>query len=95
MALIIDLKVVVQSGKHELVVDKSGSLKCFVKAEPQDGKANKEVIEILAQLVGVPKKSVEIVQGLTNRKKRIAIETSINFESFMMLVTGGVQKKIF
>lgn len=87
--------MVVQSGKHELVVDKSGGLKCFVKAAPEDGKANKEVIEIISQLVGVPKKSVEILQGLTNRKKRIVIETPIDFEKFMMLVVGGVQKKIF
>ncbi len=94
MALIIDLKVVVQSGKHQLVVDKSGSLKCFVKAAPEDGKANKEVIEIIAQLVGVSKKSIEILQGLTSRKKRIAIQTSMDLESFMMLV-GDVQKKIF
>ncbi|HSW77165.1 MAG TPA: DUF167 domain-containing protein, partial [Candidatus Saccharimonadales bacterium] len=67
MALIIQLKVVPQSGKHTLCLDKSGILKCFVKAAAQDGKANKEVIEVVSNVLNLPKKSIEIVSGLTSR----------------------------
>jgi uncharacterized protein len=95
MALIIDLKVVTQSGKSILILDKSGILKCYVKAAPEEGKANCEVVQIIADFAGVPKKSVEIIQGLTSRKKRLAIETSMNYEQFLLKLNGGVQKNIF
>ena len=95
MALVIDIKVVAQSGKSSLVLDKSGILKCFVKAAPEDGKANREVVEILADIVGVTKKSVEIIGGLTSRKKRLAIETSMSYDQLLLKLSGGIQKKIF
>lgn len=95
VALIIELKVVPQSGKLMLILDKAGMLKAFVKAAPQDGKANKELIELIAHAAGVTKKSVEIVNGLTNRKKKIAIDTNLNYEQFLLKLTGNVQKTIF
>lgn len=95
MALIIDIKVVTQSGKSVLMLDKSGTLKCFVKAVPEDGKANRELIQVVADVCKVTKKSVEIVSGLTSRKKRLAIDTPMNYEQFLLKLTGEFQKKIF
>ena len=95
MALIIDIKVVVQSGKQELSMDKSGILKCFIKSAPEDGKANREVVQVIADFIGVPKKSVEIIQGLTNRKKRLAIQTGLTYDQFLVKLGCDVQKKIF
>lgn len=96
VALIIDLKVVVQSGKSSVILDKSGMLKAFLKAAPEDGKANKELINLIAEFVGVSKKSVEIISGLTSRKKRLAIDTDLNYEQFLLkLGYLGVQKKFF
>lgn len=95
MALIIDVKVVPQSGKSILIIDKSGSLKCFVKATPEDGKANRELITIVANICKVTKKSVDIISGLTSRKKKMAIETAINYEQFLLQLTGEFQKKMF
>lgn len=95
MALIIDLKVVPQSGKSMLILDKSGMLKCFVKAAPEDGKANREVVQIIADLCEVAKNSVEIIQGLTSRKKRLIIETEMSHEQLLLKLSGEFQKKIF
>ena len=95
MALIIDLKVVTQSGKQSLIVDKSGMLKCFVKSAPEDGKANREVIEIVSNMLKITKKSIEIIQGLTSRKKRLAIQTNLNYDEFIIKLSGSVQKKLF
>lgn len=78
-----------------LVLDKSGMLKCFVKAAPEDGKANREVIQIIADCCKISKKQVEIIQGLTSRKKRLVIETEMNYEQLLCKLNGGVQKKIF
>ena len=95
MSLIIELKVVPQSGKLKLILDKSGMLKAFVKAAPQDGKANKELTELIAKIAGVTKKSVEIIGGLTSRKKKLVIATSMNYEQFLLKLGSDVQKKIF
>jgi hypothetical protein len=38
-----------------------------------EGKANKAVIELLAEKLGVPKREIEIVSGKTGRLKTIRI----------------------
>jgi uncharacterized protein len=95
MALIIELKVVPQSGQKKFVLDKSGMLKCFLTAAPEDGKANKEIIAMLSDACDVPKKSIEIIAGLTSRKKRIAIDSNMTYEQFLHQIGLGLQKKIF
>ncbi len=95
MALIIEIKVVTQSGKHNLCLDKTGALKCFVKAAPEDGKANREVIDIVSKAAGVTKKSVEIISGLTSRKKKLAIQVDLTYEQFLIKIGCSVQKKMF
>ena len=46
-----------------------GSLKVAVNAPPQEGKANKAVIEVLADYYSVPKSSIRIVMGQKGKKK--------------------------
>lgn len=55
-------------GKHD------GALKIKVKAPPVDGKANKEIIEYLSELLSLPKKSISISHGETGRHKLIEID---------------------
>jgi uncharacterized protein (TIGR00251 family) len=45
-----------------------------VNAPPVDGAANAAVIEVLAAALGVPKRSVSIVSGLTSRSKVVEVE---------------------
>ncbi|MBP7854603.1 DUF167 domain-containing protein [Candidatus Babeliales bacterium] len=95
MALIIEIKAVPQSGRKKLMLDKSGILKCFITAAPEDGKANKEIIDFLATSCNIPKKSIEIIAGLTSRKKKIAINTTMTYEQFLQKFGIGSQKTIF
>jgi uncharacterized protein (TIGR00251 family) len=46
-------------------------LKLSVRAAPEHGKANAEVIEVLAALLGLPRKQVHVVAGATSRHKRV------------------------
>ncbi|EMR64465.1 putative duf167 domain protein [Eutypa lata UCREL1] len=46
-----------------------------VAAQPQDGKSNKAVIEVLSDTLGIPKSDLQIVQGTKNRDKTIGIST--------------------
>jgi hypothetical protein len=46
-----------------------------VKEKPQEGKANKAVIKILAEYFGVPQSQVVLLKGQTSREKIYEIKT--------------------
>lgn len=50
------------------------SYKVYVTASPEDGKANKKVIELLADYFKVAKAQVKIIKGEVSRNKIIEIE---------------------
>jgi uncharacterized protein len=50
------------------------SYKLDLKAPPVDGKANEECLRFLAELIGVPRSAVRIVQGAAGRMKVVEIE---------------------
>lgn len=56
------------------MADESGELfVARIKSAPVDGKANKEMLELVADYFGVPKSSVSIAHGKTNRTKVVDI----------------------
>lgn len=70
------LRVKVQPKSRESAIGDvmdDGTLKVRVKAAPEKGKANKEVIKVLAKKYGVRKSEVEIVSGKTDQIKLIKI----------------------
>lgn len=61
------------ASKSEVIGPFENSLKIKIKAPPVDGKANKEVIEFLSDLLDVPKKNISILRGDSSRKKCVEI----------------------
>ncbi|TSC78570.1 MAG: hypothetical protein G01um101429_746 [Parcubacteria group bacterium Gr01-1014_29] len=57
------------------VEENNGVLEVRVHAAPSDGKANEEMIELLADYFEVAKSAIELVQGHTSRKKIVEIRT--------------------
>lgn len=51
-----------------------GVLKISVTAVPEDGKANKAVIALLAKRLKLPKSAIEIASGETSRHKTLLID---------------------
>ena len=49
-------------------------LKARVRAAPEDGKANKALVEVLAKTLKLPKSSISFQSGETSRKKILRIE---------------------
>ena len=49
-------------------------LKARVRAVPEDGKANKALIELVARHFGIAKSAVRLISGETSRKKILRIE---------------------
>jgi uncharacterized protein (TIGR00251 family) len=68
------VKVTPNAGRNEIVGLKAGVLHIKVATPPEKGKANKELIDLLAKNLGISKSSVLVVKGQTSRHKTIAIK---------------------
>jgi uncharacterized protein (TIGR00251 family) len=75
------LKVYVQPGaSHSGLVGLYGDpprIKIKVKAPPQDGEANLEIMQFLANFFEISKSKVEIIRGLTSRRKDLLIDLPV------------------
>lgn len=49
------------------------ALKVRVAAPPVEGRANEELIALLAGALGVPRKSVTVVKGGASRRKTVSV----------------------
>lgn len=72
MQKIVKVKPNSQQQKIEELAD--GSLIVHLKSPPIDGKANEELIKLLAKKFDVPKSSITIKSGVTSRNKLIIID---------------------
>jgi uncharacterized protein len=88
MPLIIDIKVVPNAGKAAFKIDKGGQLKCYLKNPAEQGKANKELIKLLAKSLKIAPNNIVIITGKTSRKKRIRIDQEITLA--MLLAALGI-----
>ena len=70
------VKVKPNSRKQNIEESTDGSLTIHLKSPPVDGKANKELIELLAKKFDVPKSQIRIKSGLSSRTKLIQIDTN-------------------
>ncbi len=62
----IEIVVKTNMPKTKIISEKDGILKIDVKALPEHGKANLEIVKFFSKL---SKKEVKIVKGLTSKKK--------------------------
>jgi hypothetical protein len=70
----IRIKVIPKSSKTELAgYLPDGTWKVKVAAAPEKGKANRELVEFVAEKLGVAKSRVRIVSGETAQLKRIRV----------------------
>jgi uncharacterized protein (TIGR00251 family) len=69
----ISLRVHSNAPKNEVVGFAGGVLKVKIAAPPVKGKANRELIVFLSQLLGVSRGALTIIQGHTSTSKIITI----------------------
>jgi len=70
---LIQLKVVPGSSRDRVMGMLGDRLKVAVSAPPEDGKANKSVCALLAGILGVSAKSLEVTAGHTNPRKTVRV----------------------
>lgn len=64
---------VVPGAKVERVAIENSVLKIWVRTAPEDGKANKAVVALLARILSLPNSHIQIVKGQTSRDKRVQL----------------------
>lgn len=69
----ITVKVVPRAKKRDIRKQPDGSYKIKVLSPPIDGRANKEVIDIIAREYGVKPSKVKIISGEKAREKVVEV----------------------
>ncbi|BAY88659.1 MULTISPECIES: DUF167 domain-containing protein [unclassified Tolypothrix] len=69
------VKVKPNSKQQKIEEQADGSLNVHLKSPPVDGKANEELIKLLAEKFNVPKSYIRIKSGATSRQKFVEIDT--------------------
>lgn len=68
------LRITPRASRNEIVgMLNDGTIKIHIAAPPVDDAANKELVEYLAEVLGVPKSRVEIVAGANGRDKLVSV----------------------
>lgn len=69
----IRIKLIPRSSRNEIVGEENGVYRVKITEPPVEGRANKALIQLLAEKLGVPKRDVELVSGKSSRLKTIRI----------------------
>ncbi len=92
MSFVVDIKVVPRSGRIKWVLAGDDRLKCYLKSPPEKGKANRELVALLAKALGITQDKISIITGATSRNKRIKIEAEISFD--VLLQALGIERQL-
>jgi uncharacterized protein (TIGR00251 family) len=68
------IKATPNAGRNDISGYKDGVLQVKIAAPPEKGKANKELVDFLSEVLGVRKSAISIIKGHTSRNKVLNIE---------------------
>ena len=86
----ITVRVVPRAGRSGLAGTRGDALLVRLNAAPVEGAANAELIEVIANAIGVPKRSVSITIGEKSRRKTVHVSgVSVDEVSSKLLHAGG------
>lgn len=71
--VVINVRAAPRSSRAGLDGTLGDALKVRIRSAPVDGKANKELIEVLADAFGLPKSAVAFKGGETSKTKRLLL----------------------
>jgi len=82
----ISLRVYPNAIRNEVVGFVGGVLRVKISAPPVKGKANRELLAFLSQLLGISQGALTITKGYTSRNKIVAIDGLSQEESLKRLL---------
>jgi uncharacterized protein (TIGR00251 family) len=71
--VLIDVRVIPRAGRSGIAGTRDDALLVRLTAPPVEGAANAELVEVIAKVLGVPKRAVTIVSGDRARQKRLRV----------------------
>lgn len=71
--VVLPVRALPGAKKNEIRGEQDGALKVSVTAAPEDGKANKAILDLLAKRLKLRKSQLELLSGQTSRQKRVLI----------------------
>ena len=75
--VMLDLSVVPGARRTELVGLHDGALRLRLAAPPVDGKANDALSAWLAAELGLARREVELLRGVSSRRKQVLLHTGL------------------
>jgi uncharacterized protein (TIGR00251 family) len=66
-----EVRVQPRASRSEIAGEQEGALRVRLAAPPVNGAANEALVALLADLLGVPKRDIHIVTGMTSKRKLI------------------------
>ena len=82
----IKIYVKPNSGKSSVEGLHNGRIKIKICSPPQDGKANKELMDFISKKTGVPKKNIRIISGERSNLKEIEIMKKPGIDIYAILL---------
>lgn len=70
---LLNIKVITKSSKNEIFLD-NGVIKVKITEVPENGKANKAIINLFSKTFKIPKNKINIIKGLKSSNKTIKID---------------------
>jgi len=70
----ISLRVYPNATRNEVIGFADGVLRVKISAPPVKGKANRELLAFLSQLLGISQGALTITKGHTSRNKTVAVD---------------------
>lgn len=77
--ILLNVKITPNASRNRIGSIFNNSLKIYVTAIAENGQANKFVLNLLAEKLGINKNCLCIVQGATAQNKTVSIEGNPNF----------------
>lgn len=72
--MILEVKVTPNASKNEIVRWEENRLVIKIRGVPEKGKVNENLIDFLAETLGIAKSKIKIVAGRTSRLKKLDIQ---------------------
>ena len=71
--VVITVRVIPRAGRSGVAGTRAGALLVRLNAPPVEGAANDELVEVIADALGVARRAVTIIAGERSRTKRVRI----------------------
>jgi len=96
MSTLLEVKAIPRSRQSAISIDKGGSLRIHIKSVPENGKANQELIQVIAKTLRISLSDIAIVAGFSSRNKKVSIEgTDLTVQEIMDKLVPGQQQQLF